>query len=433
MVAIPGDAVGAATRAGPEPRASARRRLAVRATRCCLRARRRADAADRCTCGRRTYLLARGSLRRGAPCRRAGARPLARHAGRRSADREIVDPVLSVRLAAMRAVGEMREPRALVALGQQLDYYEGATAGRAALDALARIAHPSSAGLFAQERFSNMAERRRSAYEGIARLGGIRDTDVVAVEQRLTEERDEPVRLAMAFALAAGGRPYLDRVMQSLADRDLANQAIEYVVELGRAKPDAIAPYLQTRDPVVRARAAIAAGFTDGPLVEAELSRLTTDGDPSVRRAAEVAVLRTSSAQADEADRVDAARLIVPAHQGPVGTSRDSSDAGCGLIMRCHDSMWLSDWTVGSCRIARAGWQPRAYGASSPGSARAGSRAGLTGTGPGRKRGVRLASRCACRMRTPCFLWTAAPSWAWEPRGRWRHRRSGLRNGAASP
>ena len=227
--------------------------------------------------------------------RLAAVRALGRLRATRAGDQligQIVDPVLSVRLAAMRAVGEMREARALVALGQQLDYYEGATAGRAALDALARIAHPSSAGLFAQERFSNMAERRRSAYEGIARLGGIRDTDVVAVEQRLTEERDEPVRLAMAFALAAGGRPYLDRVMQSLADRDLADQAIEYVVELGRAKPDAIAPYLQSRDPVVRARTAIAAGFTGGPLVEAELSRLTTDGDPSVRRAAEVAVLR---------------------------------------------------------------------------------------------------------------------------------------------
>ena len=79
--------------------------------------------------------------------------------------------------------------------------------------------------------------------------------------------------------------------MQALADRE-ANQAIEYVVELGRAKPDGLAPSLRDRDPIVRARAAIAAGFTGGSAVEAELSRLTTDGDPSVRRAAEVALLR---------------------------------------------------------------------------------------------------------------------------------------------
>jgi HEAT repeat protein len=227
--------------------------------------------------------------------RLAAVRALGRLRAKRAGDQligRIVDSDLPVRLAAMRAVGEIREPRALAALRQQLDYYQSATAGRAALDALARIAHPSTAGLFEQERFSNTAARRRSAYEGMARLGGVRDADVVAVEQRLTEERDAEVRLAMAFALAAAGRPYLDRVVQSLSDGDLANQAIEYVVELGRARPDAIPPYLQDRDPTVRARAAIAAGFTGGSLAEAELSRLTTDGDPSVRRAAEVALLR---------------------------------------------------------------------------------------------------------------------------------------------
>ena len=31
------------------------------------------------------------------------------------------------------------------------------------------------------------------------------------------------------------------------------------------------------------------------------------------------------------------------------------------------------------------------------------------------RRSARLTVRC--RMRTPCFLWTALPSWAWEPRG----------------
>ena len=230
-----------------------------------------------------------------ADVRLAAVRALGRLRAARAGDQligRIVDPDLAVRLAAMRAVGDIREARALVALGQQLDYYEDAAAGRAAFDALARIAHPSTAGLFEQERFSDNAARRRFAYEGVARLGGIRAADVVAVEQRLTDERDQAVRLAMAFALAAAGRPYLERVVQALSDRDLADQAIEYVVELGRATPDAIAPHLQSSDPVVRARVAIAAGFTGGPLTEAELSRLTTDGDPSVRRAADVALLR---------------------------------------------------------------------------------------------------------------------------------------------
>ena len=228
--------------------------------------------------------------------RLAAVRALGRLRATRAGDQvigRIVDPVLSVRLAAMRAVGEIREARALVALRQQLDFYQGSTAGRAALDALARIAHSSTAGLFEQERFSDTPSRRRSAYEGIARLGGVRDADVPGIEQRLTDEREPHVRLAMAFALAASGRPYLERIVQALSDRELADQAIEYAVELGRASPDALAAHLQDRDPVVRARTAIAAGFTGGASVEAGLTRLTTDGDPSVRRAAEVALLRT--------------------------------------------------------------------------------------------------------------------------------------------
>jgi hypothetical protein len=80
--------------------------------------------------------------------------------------------------------------------------------------------------------------------------------------------------------------------VQALSEGDLANQAMEYVVELGQVSSDGLAPYLQDRDPVVRARTAIAAGFSGGPRTEAELSKLTTDGDPSVRRAAEVALMR---------------------------------------------------------------------------------------------------------------------------------------------
>lgn len=227
--------------------------------------------------------------------RLAAVRALGRLRATRAGDQligRIVDPVLAVRLAAMRAVGEIREARALVALRQQLDYYGGASAGRAALDALARIAHPSTAALFEQERFSDSEAFRRSAYEGIARLGGVRDGDVAAVEQRLTEERDPHVRIAMTFALAATGRPYLDRIVQLLPDRDVADQAVRYLVELGRTQPDALIPHLQDRDPVVRGRVAIAAGLVGGARAEAELSRLTTDGDPSVRRAAETALLR---------------------------------------------------------------------------------------------------------------------------------------------
>ena len=112
------------------------------------------------------------------------------------------------------------------------------------------------------------------------------------MEQLLTGERDEAVAAAMAFALAAAGRPYVDRLVRALADPDTANQAMDYVVELGSAQPSALVPSLRHADPIVRERVATAMGFVGDAGAEAALSQVTSDGDPSVRRAAETALIR---------------------------------------------------------------------------------------------------------------------------------------------
>jgi len=204
----------------------------------------------------------------------------------------IVDPELSVRLASMRALGELREARALAALRDQMDFYGRGSAGRAALDALARIAHPSSASLFAQERISNEEANRRYGYEGLARLGGVPEGDAMTVEKLLTEERNPEVNGAMTFALASAGRPYLDRIVQALANDETADQALDYLRELGREQPDVLLPHLQDPIPAVRERVAMVVGFVGGASAEPALTTLTRDGDPSVRRAAEVALMR---------------------------------------------------------------------------------------------------------------------------------------------
>ncbi len=238
--------------------------------------------------------------------RLAAARALGRLRATTAGDQligRIVDTDLPVRLAAMRAVGEIREARALAALHHQLEYYRGGIAGRTALEALARIAHKSSANLFAQEKFSKSEAHRRSAYEGIARIGGIPAADAIAMEQLLTAERDESVVAAMAFALASGGRPYVERVVLALADNDTANQVMDYVVELGIAQPSALLPYLRHTDPIVRERVATAMGFVGGANAEAALSPLTSEGDPSVRRAAEASLVRIRASKQAGATR----------------------------------------------------------------------------------------------------------------------------------
>ena len=241
-----------------------------------------------------------------ASVRLAAARSLGRLRAASAGDQligRIVDTDLPVRLAAMQALGEIREPRALDALQQQLEYYRGGIAGRTALDALARIGHKSTAQLFAQEKFSKSDEHRISAYEGIARIGGIPAADAVAMEQLLTAERDESVAAAMAFALAAGGRPYLERVVMALADHDTANQVMDYVVELGTAQPAALLPYLKHTDPILRERVATAVGFVGGADAEAALSNMTSDGDPSVRRAVEASLVRIRAGKQGAAKR----------------------------------------------------------------------------------------------------------------------------------
>jgi len=207
----------------------------------------------------------------------------------------IVDPDLPVRLAAMRALGEIREGRAIAALRDQIEFYRGGSAGRAALEALARIAHPSTASLLAEAYLSKDERSRRYGYEGLARLGGVPEGDAVAFERLLSEERDPGVIGAMTFALAAAGRPYVDRIVAALANDDTADQALGYLVELGHDHPELLLPHLQNGVPVVRERVAIAVGFTGGPDAEAALTMLTRDGDPAVRRAAEIAIMRLRS------------------------------------------------------------------------------------------------------------------------------------------
>jgi HEAT repeat protein len=96
----------------------------------------------------------------------------------------------------------------------------------------------------------------------------------------------------MAFALAAAGRPTLDPLFEALADRDLADQALEYLVEIGPQHASAIAARLGDQNPAVREQIAIALGFIGGQDAVAALAAAANDASPEVRTAASVAQLR---------------------------------------------------------------------------------------------------------------------------------------------
>ena len=223
----------------------------------------------------------------------AAARALGR-LGVRAAGSALVgrvnDMVLDVRLASMRALGDLKERSAVPALTDQFHFYVRGIAGRASLDALARIGDPSSAPLFEAQTESGYPAHRRSAYEGLARTGTAKVT-ASRIEGALSSERDKRVRLAMSFALASAGRP-ITPVVDAVLDDDLAAQALEYLVEMGSGRAADLAARMRDQDPIVRQHVAIALGFAGGPDAAAALTPAATDTNADVRNAVQIAQLR---------------------------------------------------------------------------------------------------------------------------------------------
>ena len=108
----------------------------------------------------------------------------------------------------------------------------------------------------------------------------------------MTNEKDERVQAAMAFALTRSGHPAHERIFAALADRDTTDQVLEYLVELGPKHATEIAAHLQDRNPLVREQVAIALGFIGGQEAEAALNAAVSDENADVRMAVSVAQVR---------------------------------------------------------------------------------------------------------------------------------------------
>jgi HEAT repeat protein len=142
------------------------------------------------------------------------------------------DSAAEVRYASLRALGEIREERAIQALTEQLSYYGKGEGAASAIDALARIAHPSSVGLFKSRLADKDPYIRRAAVEGLARVG---DADSVApFLTDVNQDSSDMVRVAMTFALYKKGHvTYLGRLMDFINSDKLAPQIQGYFLELG--------------------------------------------------------------------------------------------------------------------------------------------------------------------------------------------------------
>lgn len=202
----------------------------------------------------------------------------------------INDSNSQVRYAAMRALGDIREVRAIQALTEQLTFYGKGEGAWSALHALAIIAHPSSVPLFKARLADKDPFIRRAAIEGLARTRDASETSVF--EEAAGTDPSEPVRAAAAFALQSLGRNYIPRLVESMDSAKMASQVTGYLIELGPAVVAPLLSHLHDQDAVIRANVARALGAIGGAAALAAIEPLLQDKDRTVVEAATRAIER---------------------------------------------------------------------------------------------------------------------------------------------
>lgn len=200
------------------------------------------------------------------------------------------DSNAQVRYASMRALGEINEARALQALTDQFNYYGKGEGAFSALDALARIAHPSSVDLFKAHLTDKDPYLRRAAAEGLGRAGYVSAKE--ALQTGATNDSSEMVRVAMAFALKKQGQNYLGRMLDYVDHEQTAPQILAYLLELGPSIVPELLPRVQEPGSTSRRYLAQALGALGDAGTIPVLSPLLQDRDREVVETATHAITR---------------------------------------------------------------------------------------------------------------------------------------------
>lgn len=199
----------------------------------------------------------------------------------------------SIRAAAMQALGAIRYERAIAALTEQFRHFGRSELGDAALEALARIAHPSSALLFATELAGTHDRFKAFAIEGLARIGDSARRS--SIETALKGERDDRVLLAASFSAVMLADESLDPLVGALRKPKLALQARQYLVEVVRGRSSALARHAQDPDVLIRVGVADVLGLAGDPAALPIVEGMQRDRDQQVALAAERAVARLNA------------------------------------------------------------------------------------------------------------------------------------------
>ena len=210
--------------------------------------------------------------------------------------KSVNDSSAAVRFASIRALGEIGDEKTVQALTDQLNYYEDGDGASAALTALSRIAHPSSAPVFLSYLTHKDPALRRAAVEGLARTGDAKTIE--GFVQTVNQDEAENVRAAMAFALHRKGYAnYLGRMIDFMDHEQSAEQIQQYLLELGPSVVPHLVPRLQEPDEGVREHLAEVLGSLGNQTTVTVLTPLKNDPNREVATAATHAIERIKMAQ----------------------------------------------------------------------------------------------------------------------------------------
>ena len=236
----------------------------------------------------------------------ATVRVIGRVFARRSQD-EVVEPVVGdaivtalndkdndVRASALDALGAMRYDRALQAVTDLFQFYGHGAGAEAALDAVAHIAHRSSAELFLKQLASKDPMLKVSAIEGLARLGD--PARATGIQTSLSGERNDRVLLAGRFSAVLLSQGSVDSIVEDLTRAKLHDQALQYLIELAPGRTSLYARSAQDPDARLRFDIADILGLSGEAAALPIVEPLMHDSDSQVARAAERAVARLRAA-----------------------------------------------------------------------------------------------------------------------------------------
>jgi HEAT repeat protein len=193
----------------------------------------------------------------------------------------LADESTTVRNRALQAVGVLRVRDAGPALREMFEQNRRRELGVRVLGSLCRIGDPAQAELFRELLASNDPELRRLAVEGLGRVSDASALDAFKVDYQ--RERNGGVRMAYNFAIVLlGDRAFLDSLALGLGRSATAEQARDYLLELGpKIAPD-LYRYLNDPDASVRGGVCdVLAQLGDAGAI-ARMTPLLTDPDSTV-------------------------------------------------------------------------------------------------------------------------------------------------------